>query len=147
MRLGRKVDHIVDIGLGKNLSHQLGIAYVALDKAYPLVGNLLSDRTQIPGIGQFVQHNHINITAILAQQIFQEIGSNKTGCPGDQVFFHTAFLNVSQFTTFLRNNTTEHSNIVTILPQPEFTPPPKNTTQSTTGQRAISSFPIIILAL
>ena len=106
MRLGRKVDHIVYIGLGKNIGYQFGIAYIPSDESYPRVGNLLLDCTQVAGIGELIQNYHINIVSILLQQVFQKVSTNEAGCAGNQIFFHVRQLkNSSQFTTFLRKNT------------------------------------------
>ena len=88
LRLGGNIEHIIDIGLGKNICHQLGIAYIPFDKTNPGIGNLFLDCPQITGISELVQDHYINIVAILFQQVFQEVSPNKTGGTGNQIFFH-----------------------------------------------------------
>ena len=43
---------------------------------------------------------------------FKKLAPIKPAAPVTKYFFIPDFLNLSQFTTFLRNNTTEYSNIV-----------------------------------
>lgn len=109
MRLGRKVGHIVYIGLGKNIGYQFGIAYIPSDESYPRVGNLLLDCTQVAGIGELIQNNYVNIIPILFSMYFKKLAPIKPAAPVTKYFSCSTIKNSSQFTTFLRKNTIQVS--------------------------------------
>ena len=54
VRFGRKIDHIIYIGFGKNVRYQFSIAYVPLHEPHSRIGYFVFNSTQIPGIRKFV---------------------------------------------------------------------------------------------
>ena len=80
MALGRKVDHIVDIVLGKEAVEQLPITDVALYEEATLTVDVVFDGSQVSGVCQRVKNNDLNIFVLIlsVEQILDKIGTDKS---------------------------------------------------------------------
>ena len=81
MALGREVDKIVDVVLGKEVVEQFSVANIAFHEDATLTVDVLFDGSQIARVGQRVEDNHFNIlvSILYVQQILDEISADKTG--------------------------------------------------------------------
>ena len=61
MALGRKVDNIVYVVLGKEAVDQLPVADVAFHEDATLAVDVLLDGSQVAGVGQRVENNHPDV--------------------------------------------------------------------------------------
>ena len=98
MALGSKVHHKVNVVIGKDALHQVMVVDVTLDKGHIGHFNFLLYGADVAGIGESIKYYNPDVAAMLADDVFQEVGAyeasrtcNKIGCHDCECFLKNSF--------------------------------------------------------
>ena len=88
--LGGKVNHIVNVVIGKKAVGQLTVAYVSVHENTPTAVHIVLYCAVIAGVCKQVEHYYLDvfILVFLVEKVFYEVGADKSGCPCHQISFH-----------------------------------------------------------